>query len=208
MIRPQDIRIHSFGKALRGYDVEEVKAFLTSLANEWEEMQDENRKLKQELDKLRDSLKQYKDTEQMLRLTLSQAEQSTRTVLENAQKDAQLKMQEAEFRATEILSKAQKDKAQIAQEITTLVHRRDEILGQLKVFMSAQLDRLQQYEQQELYLAPEPERPASKPSQKAPSATHEATESSTAAPKPTASFFEALQSGDTPMLDEQLLLDL
>ena len=43
MITPIEIRKQSFRKSLRGYDTEEVHAFLQTLSDEWEQQQHEMR---------------------------------------------------------------------------------------------------------------------------------------------------------------------
>ncbi|HEY5823450.1 MAG TPA: DivIVA domain-containing protein, partial [Cyclobacteriaceae bacterium] len=50
-VTPLEIRQKTFERTLRGYDKDEVNAFLTSLSQEWERMQDEMKELrvKQEL---------------------------------------------------------------------------------------------------------------------------------------------------------------
>ena len=45
-ITPIEIRQKVFEKKLRGYDKDEVQAFLQSLSNEWERVLDENKEYK------------------------------------------------------------------------------------------------------------------------------------------------------------------
>ena len=53
-ITPLEIRQKSFERGFRGYDKDEVQAFLKSLSKEWERVQDEIKELKM---KLQSSLK-------------------------------------------------------------------------------------------------------------------------------------------------------
>jgi len=132
MITPLEIRQHSFPKkTLGGYDIEEVRAFLQNISQEWEKVLEENRKMKGDLDKTKSSLEHYKEMETILHKTMLQAEQSSKSTLENAKKDAELKIQEAEYKANEILSSIQADKRQLEREIHELVARRNDILQQL-----------------------------------------------------------------------------
>ena len=125
MITPLEIRQHTFSKkTLGGVDPEEVKAFLQNVSQEWEKMQEDNRKMKAELDKTKSSLEHYKGMESIMHKTLLQAEQSSKSTLENAKKDAELKIQE-------------------------LVSRRNDILQQLKTFLANQTDRIRTFETQE-----------------------------------------------------------
>lgn len=150
MITPLEIRQHSFPKkTLGGYDIEEVRAFLQNISQEWEKVLEENRKMKGDLDKTKSSLEHYKEMETILHKTMLQAEQSSKSTLENAKKDAELKIQEAEYKANEILSSIQADKRQLEREIHELVARRNDILQQLKTFIANQSDRIRTFETQE-----------------------------------------------------------
>src|SRR5688500_17654053 len=121
MITPIEIRQHTFSKSLRGYDTEEVKAFLITLSQEFEKQMEEIRKLRTELDKTKSNLENFKEMESILHKTLLQAEQSSKTTLENAKKDAELKIQEAEHKAAEIIKNALNDRSRMEREINELV---------------------------------------------------------------------------------------
>ncbi len=150
MITPLEIRQHSFSKkTLGGFDPEEVRAFLQNVSQEWEKIQEDQRKMKGELDKTKTSLEHYKGMESIMHKTLLQAEQSSKSTLENAKKDAELKIQEAEYKANEILSSIHTDKRQLEREIQELMSRRNDILQQLKTFLANQTDRIRTFETQE-----------------------------------------------------------
>lgn len=172
MISPLEIRQHTFKKSLRGYDVDEVKAFLNSLSQVWEQVQTDNKSLKMELQQTKDSLQSFKEMESILHKTLLQAEQSTKAAIESAKRDAELKIQEAEQNADQILQHAQLDsemkqqeteqkiaamltkaydeRSRIEQEINELIHRRNDILHQLDLFLKSQLRRLDSFETSEV----------------------------------------------------------
>lgn len=171
MITPVDIRNHQFGRSLRGFDPEDVKAFLHSLSNEWETVLVENKTLKIELEKTKETLNGYKEMESMLHRTLMQAEQSSRLVNENAQREAELKvmeaeqqanqliqsasleselkMQEAEQRSLHIINRSYDERSRIEMEINQLMHRRNEILNQLNLYLNAQLERIKSFQKEE-----------------------------------------------------------
>ncbi|MEZ4824721.1 MAG: DivIVA domain-containing protein [Bacteroidia bacterium] len=150
MITPIEIRQHSFKKALRGYDKEDVHAFLAALSQEWEQQQDKYRSLKEEMEKVQASYQTLKEVEDMLHRTLMQAEQSSRDTLENARQKAELRLREAESRAHEIVKKGIEDRNTLQKEIEDFARRRDQILTQLRLFLKTQLDRLESFELAEL----------------------------------------------------------
>ncbi|MEM9984002.1 MAG: DivIVA domain-containing protein, partial [Bacteroidota bacterium] len=84
MITPQEIKSQSFRRVMRGYDREEVHAFLQALAQEWEQQLVAHKDLKEELERTKASYRTLKEVEDMLHRTLMQAEQSARDTVENA----------------------------------------------------------------------------------------------------------------------------
>ena len=151
MITPIEIRQRTFkGKTLGGYDKDDVHAFLNTVSLEWEKMIEEQRRLKTELDKTSSNLDSLKQIESVLHKTLLQAEQTSKSTIENAKKDAELKMNEADARSRDILTSAHKEKSRIEIEIGQLVGYRNEILEQLKLFLQSQTERLKGFESKEI----------------------------------------------------------
>lgn len=149
MITPIEIRQHTFKKSLRGYDKEEVQGFLNTISLEWEKVLDELKKTKIELEKTKSNLDSLKQVESVLHKTLLQAEQTSKTTIENAKKNADLRLQEAESRHQEILKEAMSERSRIEIETNDLINYRNEILQQLKSFLSSQTERLGTFEARE-----------------------------------------------------------
>lgn len=150
MITPIEIRQQNFNKKLRGFDPEEVKAFLQGLSQEWENLREEHRSLKEELERTRANYHALKEVEDMLHKTLMQAERSSKDTLETARQKAELKLQEAESQSAEIIRRAIKDREELQTEIADLFKQREEILMQLRVYLKAQLERLDSFRPSEL----------------------------------------------------------
>jgi cell division initiation protein len=150
MITPIEIRQQKFKRGLRGYDKEEVDAFLIALSKEWEQQLEEYRKLKDELEKIQNNYNTLKEVEDILHKTLMQAEQSSRDTMENARQKAELRLREAEARAQEIVRKGVEDRNDIQREIAELTRYRDKVLSQLQGFLRTQIDHLHTFEHDEL----------------------------------------------------------
>ncbi|MEL6670660.1 MAG: DivIVA domain-containing protein [Bacteroidota bacterium] len=150
MITPIEIRQQTFKKSMRGYDKEEVQAFLNALAQEWEEQLSAMRSVKEERDKVQSSYNTLKEVENMLHKTLMQAEQSSRDTLDNARQKAELKLQEAEVKAQEIIRKGIEEKERILKDIEEMSRKRDQLLVQLQGFLKTQLEFLDTYQLAEL----------------------------------------------------------
>ena len=150
MITPIEIRQQSFKKAFRGYDREEVDAFLHALSQEWERQLEASKAIKEELDRVQSSYNTLKEVENMLHKTLIQAEQSSRDTLDNARQKAEIKLREADAQANEIVRKGIEDRDGVQKEISELSRKRDQLLIQLRGFLKTQLDYLDTYQLTEL----------------------------------------------------------
>ncbi|MEZ4684715.1 MAG: DivIVA domain-containing protein [Bacteroidia bacterium] len=150
MITPIEIRKQSFRKSLRGYDPEEVHAFLQTLSDEWEQQQHELRQMQTQFDQLQADYNSLKKVENMLHKTLLQAEQSATQTLDNAQQKAMLKIEAAEAQAREIVRRSEDSILQLNQDIDKLESRKEEIVLHLEVFLKSQLDRLRAFERRGL----------------------------------------------------------
>ena len=87
---PFSIKAQEFAKPMRGYDTDEVRVFLESLANEFDTLQKENEKLLTEIEKNADEIIEYKKLEKSLQSTLLNAQESTSKSVESAKKQNQL----------------------------------------------------------------------------------------------------------------------
>lgn len=150
MITPIEIRQHAFKKVLRGYDKDEVAAFLNSVSMEWERLLEDHRRTKQELDKTQSSLDNLRQVETALHKTLLQAEETSKTTMEHAKRDAELKLAEADSKAKEVVKRAIEERSRIEMQINELISRRNEILQQLKSYLQAQTERLKTFEEKEM----------------------------------------------------------
>ena len=103
-IRPVDIRRKEFKGGFRGYDANQVDDFLDSIADEFERLFSENRRLAEEATTLRERLEQFEELEDSIRTALVHAEQVSRDLRRNANKEAELIVREAKERAHRILA--------------------------------------------------------------------------------------------------------
>lgn len=147
MLTPIDIQNQTFNRSLRGYDPDEVRTFLRQVAQEWAALLEEKHSLKQKVEQLSADLAKYKEMENILQRTLLQAEEASRLTLQNAEKNAALLLQEAQQKADEMIRAAQRQKSQLEEAIQILQQRRQDILLELRTFLTLQLERLEQLTQ-------------------------------------------------------------
>lgn len=105
-ITPLEIRQKVFEKAFRGYDKEEVAAFLNSLSVEWERLNDQSKELKYKLEASEKEVQKLREVENSLFKTLKTAEDTGANMIEQATKTAELHMKETEMNADALMSEA------------------------------------------------------------------------------------------------------
>lgn len=105
-ITPLEIRQKSFEKHFRGYDKEEVHAFLLTLSQEWERIQDETKELRIKLEAAEREVAKLREVENSLFKTLKTAEDTGANVIEQARVAADLHLRETQLKADEILNEA------------------------------------------------------------------------------------------------------
>jgi len=121
-VTPLEIRQKTFERTLRGYDKDEVNAFLLSLSQEWERMMDESKELRVKLDASEREVAKLREVESSLFKTLKTAEDTGANVIEQANKAAELHLREAQMSAEAILNEA-KDRARNTIEDSELTSR-------------------------------------------------------------------------------------
>lgn len=105
-ITPLEIRQKTFEKAFRGVDKDEVQAFLLTLSQQWERMNDENKDLKIKLEVATREVQKMREVESSLYKTLKTAEDTSASIQEQANKSADLKIREAQLQADQLLNEA------------------------------------------------------------------------------------------------------
>jgi len=105
-ITPLEIRQKSFERTLRGYDKDEVNAFLQSLSQEWERALDECKELRIKLDATEREVNKLREVESSLFKTLKTAELTGANVIEQANKTAELILRENQLNADALLHEA------------------------------------------------------------------------------------------------------
>lgn len=105
-ITPLEIRQKSFEKHFRGYDKDEVNAFLVTLSQEWERILDENKELRIKLEASEREVTKLREVEGSLYKTLKTAEDTGANVIEQARQAAELHLREIQLKAEAVLNEA------------------------------------------------------------------------------------------------------
>jgi cell division initiation protein len=119
-ITPLEIRQKQFERTLRGYDKEEVSAFLSSLSQEWERTQDETKEMRFKLEAAEREVIKLREVENSLYRTLKTAEETGSNMIDQANKAAELHLREANLKAEALMNEAKakaKDTLEEAESI-------------------------------------------------------------------------------------------
>jgi cell division initiation protein len=142
-ITPLDIQQKQFPMKLRGFDVEEVYAFLEVIREEMEDLLRENANLKESIQRLDNQMKGYRDMETTLRETLLTAQQMVEDYKMNARKEAELVVREAELRSDTLLKEAQEKVIKIHEDIVDLKGIRRHFKEEVKRLVESHLRMLE-----------------------------------------------------------------
>jgi cell division initiation protein len=135
-----DIKRQEFKKAFRGYDSVEVDTFLDMIASELDELTKTNKELQSKVTETQTQLQDYKSMEKTLQATLMQAQDVSQKEVENAKREAQLVIQEAEMKASQILDKTRNDHTRLKEDIAILKAKKNTIAARLKLLLNSELE--------------------------------------------------------------------
>jgi cell division initiation protein len=115
-VTPLEIRKKSFEKVFRGYDKDEVNAYLVSLSQAWEKVMDENKELTIKLDSAEKEIAKLREIENSLFKTLKTAEDTGANMIEQANKTAELHMKETQMNADALMSESESKARSMLEE--------------------------------------------------------------------------------------------
>ena len=137
-----------FRRAWRGYDPAEVEEFLTLAGEELARALGESERWQKERERMESRLRQAEEREHELQETLLRAQRVSDEILNNAQREAQLLVKEAEITADRLVQSAIEQAQGVERGIGELRHRRREL--QLKLRNTLELyERILEADMQE-----------------------------------------------------------
>ncbi|MEE4275220.1 MAG: DivIVA domain-containing protein, partial [Thermoleophilia bacterium] len=119
-LTPLDIRHKEFKRGMRGYVDEEVDEFLDQIADEFERLFKDNIDLGERVENLEEQVTRYRRIEETLQKTLVSAQQSAEELKQNATKEGQLILRDAELKARQMVNESYADKQRIEGSLTKL----------------------------------------------------------------------------------------
>jgi cell division initiation protein len=136
-ITPLEMRQTTFASGWRGYSRDAVRAFLVEASESYETVLRENERLRQNIERLQTSIRQYQDLENGLKGTLVHAQKVADDVRASAKLDADRLVKEAQGRAELLMMAAQNRLEDAQREIDGLRLRRREAEANVESIISS-----------------------------------------------------------------------
>ena len=114
---PLDVQSHQFAYRLRGFDPDEVVAFLRIVSEDYEGLVLESSAQQDRIRRLEARVEELSAQEHLLKETLISAKAMTEELRRTAERDAELRLAEVEVRAEKILDASHRRAASLAQDI-------------------------------------------------------------------------------------------
>lgn len=127
-----DVRRYDFGSAFRGYDRMRVDLFRDQVADELERLTRHNLDLETKARSFHEQLKHYRERDKAINEALISAQQLREDVKEQAQREADLLMREAQSAADRLTDEARGQIAALMREVEALDRSRRAYLAQIR----------------------------------------------------------------------------
>ena len=147
-ITPLDIQQMVFTVSFRGYDKEEVNRFLEELAQTVEALNRDHAVQREKIIFLEQQLAELKRTEATLSNTLLSAQSLAEDVKQNAHREADLVIKEAELKAGELIRQARVELTDTQRDLSSLQKQRLLMIERLRASLRM-FERLFEVEEQE-----------------------------------------------------------
>jgi len=129
---PLDIQNHSFRSGWRGFDPEEVESFLAAVAEDYAALLQELSSGSDQLRRLEARLEELSLNEALLKETLVTAQNLGDELRNTAQKEAEVRVSEAEVKAERILDAAHRRAGRLGEEIREMRGLRTRLASALR----------------------------------------------------------------------------
>jgi DivIVA domain-containing protein len=138
-----DVRRFDFGKALRGYNPEKVEQFREQVAEEMDRLGRINADLDTKARSFHEQLRAFRERDRALNEALVSAQQLRGEMREQAEREAQLIIKEAQAEGERLLEAARADVRKMEAELDALDKSRRTYLAQMRALIARQLSEVE-----------------------------------------------------------------
>jgi len=149
-ISPMDIQRQGFNRRFRGFDSDEVQAYLALVAEEVAALQREHDDLAHQVHHLQLIVDEHREREGILRNTLLTAQKASDDIRETARKQAEAVVKEAELQADKLLELAQSRAHEVERGILDLRAQRTALRTDIRALITRLTSLLDLQEEAEL----------------------------------------------------------
>src|SRR3989304_5969551 len=140
---PDGIRKQEFNKSFRGFDKEEVHAFLEKLSAEFETLINENESIKKELEETKQQLGKFLQIEKQVQQTFADSEAKANQTIEETKNKAGEILRLADEKSTELLQKSREEADRLKSAVINLREEKEILLTRLKTIINYQTHLLE-----------------------------------------------------------------
>ena len=142
-ITPLDLRKQEFKQSALGLNREQVHDFLEAVAEEMETLIREKNELSDQMKELKSELDKYKDIEKSMNSALVMAKESASQAVKAAEKEASAVLDQARTEKNAMLFSAKEQLSEIQNEIRDLKLKRDEFMMNFRTILKTHQDALE-----------------------------------------------------------------
>ncbi len=131
-LTPLDIQRHEFQqRSFRGLDSDEVRTFLNDVSEEMEQLRSEHEKQSEDIRRVNLLLSEHNQREEILKNTLVAAQRTSEELKDNAKKQSQMLLKEAELAADRLVEAAQARAHDLKKDIVELKMQKRQVLNSI-----------------------------------------------------------------------------
>ncbi len=138
-ITSKDIRKRDFKKTLRGYDANEVDAFLDTISSNFEKLVIENKNYQDRIKALESDVEVYRENEQTLQKAIVKSQDLADEIVSNAKKKAELMNKEAELNIKSYKQNLEQEIINKKNELEEIKHRNERLVEEVRSFIEEKL---------------------------------------------------------------------
>jgi cell division initiation protein len=142
-LSPLLIKKQEFEKSMRGYNVEEVQAFLDKISSEMAELLNQKEQLENEVERLNREVEEFRKIEKKLQDDIQKAQETSAQALESAKKQSAFIIKEAEVKAAQMIQNSEEKVNAMQNAVVTLRVEKDLIIARLRAIVGTQSNLLE-----------------------------------------------------------------
>ena len=141
-LTPLDVRRYDFGRAFRGYDPARVDQFRDQVAEEMERLARINADLDAKARSFHEQLRSFRERDKALNDALVSAQQLRAEMREQAERESQLIVREAQQEAEKLVDAGKAEVKKLESEMDALVRSQRAFISQMRGLISRQLSEI------------------------------------------------------------------